>query len=137
MLEIFVQSLQEQQLSYKQKETERPSTEKQSNIITLKNGTQWYFDMKLNKFINVITKEELTIDEFHVYTTMVALDVFDIDDMSEGEGKFEIKSVTIVPTTPDANGVDSVTAIPVMYGSSRGVYWKSPPCHNKTDPIRK
>ena len=113
--------LLEQQISYKQKEAMRPPVEKPSNIITLRNGTQWYFDKNLNKFVNVITKEELTIDEFHVYTTMVALDVFNIDDMSEGGGKFGIKSVTIIPTTPDANGVDSVTAIPMMYGSSLGV----------------
>ena len=67
-----------------------------------------------------LTKEELTVDEFHVYTTMVALNI-DRDYVSDGGGKFEIKSVTIVPSTPNANGIDSVTAIPEMYGSSRGV----------------
>ena len=112
--------LLEQQLAYKQKEAERPLIDRPSNVITLKNGTQWYFDKNLNKFINVLTQEELTVDEFHVYTTMVALDI-NRDDLSDGGGKFEIKSVTIVPSTPNANGIDSVTAIPEMYGSSRGV----------------
>lgn len=76
--------LLEQQISYKQKEAKRPPVEKPSNVITLKNGTQWYFDKNLNKFVNVITKEELTVIEFNTYVTMLSLELEEYNDMSAG-----------------------------------------------------
>jgi len=66
--------LLEQQLAYKQKEAERPPIDRPSNVITLKNGTRWYFDKNLNKFVNILTKEELTVIEFNTYVTMLALE---------------------------------------------------------------
>jgi len=115
--------LLEQQISYKQKEAMRPPVEKPSNIITLKNDTQWYFDTNLNKFVNVVTKEELTISEFHRYTTLVALNVFKDIDVPDGSvsDRFGIKTVTIIPTTPNANDSDSARADVQMYSGKAGV----------------
>ena len=88
--------LLEQQIAYKQKEAMRPPVEKPSNFITLKNGTQWYFDKNLNKFVNVITKEEITIIEFNTYVAMLSLQQLefeeDFDSESGGVRKLEISA---------------------------------------------
>jgi hypothetical protein len=72
--------LLEQQIAYKQKEAMRLPVEKPSNVITLKNGTQWYFDKNLNKFVNVITKEELTVIEFNTYVAMLGLEQIEFEE---------------------------------------------------------
>ena len=71
--EVKKQVLLEQQLSYKEKELSRPDIEKPSNIITLKNGTRWFFDIKKQRYINVDTLEELTVSQYMTYTAMVAM----------------------------------------------------------------
>ena len=67
------QVLLEQQLSYKEKELARPAIEKPSNVITLKNGTRWFFDIKKQRYINADTLEELTVSQYMTYTAMVAM----------------------------------------------------------------
>ena len=104
--------LLEQQISYKQKEAKRPPVEKPSNIITLKNGTQWYFDKNLNKFVNVITKEELTVIEFNTYVTMLSLSLDDGGDLVQVEISVRAQSEGFVA------GIDEVYAyVTVMQGT--------------------
>jgi len=71
--EVKKQVLLEQQLAYKEKELSKPPIEKPSNIITLKNGTRWFFDINKQRYINVDTKEELTVAQYMTYTAMVAM----------------------------------------------------------------
>ena len=71
--EVKKQVLLEQQVSYKEKELARPDIEKPSNIITLKNGTRWFFDIKKQRYINADTLEELTVSQYMTYTAMVAM----------------------------------------------------------------
>ena len=71
--EVNKQVLLEQQLSYKEKESARPAIDKPSNIITLKNGTRWFFDIKKQRYINADTLEELTVSQYMTYTAMVAM----------------------------------------------------------------
>ena len=71
--EVKKQVLLEQQVSYKEKELARPAIEKPSNIITLKNGTRWFFDIKKQRYINADTLEELTVSQYMTYTAMVAM----------------------------------------------------------------
>ena len=67
------QELLEQQVSYKEKELSRPAIENPSNVITLKNGTRWFFDVKKQRYINADTLEELTVSQYMTYTAMVAM----------------------------------------------------------------
>ena len=71
--EVKKQVLLEQQVAYKEKELARPAIEKPSNIITLKNGTRWFFDIKKQRYINTDTLEELTVSQYMTYTAMVAM----------------------------------------------------------------
>ena len=67
------QVLLEQQVSYKEKELARPAIEKPSNVITLKNGTRWFFDIKKQRYINADTLEELTVSQYMTFTAMISL----------------------------------------------------------------
>ena len=112
--------LLEKQLSYKEKEAQRPPVEKPSNIVTLQNDTQWTFDKKKNKFVNIKTGEELDVGQYYMYTTMVALDMMG-ESFSERTQRWGINYVIISPSTPNANGIDSVTATPIMYSNYKDV----------------
>ena len=114
------QVLLEQQLSYRKREAERPEVELPSNIITLRNGTRWMFDSQRRVYVNVDTNEEITMDEWAVYTAMLHLDRFNLD-YDSGDTKFGIKTILFSATRPDADGVTPIIATPIMYGSSSNV----------------
>ena len=109
------QALLEQQLSYREREAERPAAELPSNIITLRNGTRWMFDSKKNKFINIDTLEELSVQDYHKYTTLVALGeaIYDYDNDSDSI-KFSICSITLSPSVPSPDGSETITPTVVM-----------------------
>jgi len=109
------QVLLEQQLSYREREAERPEVELPSNIITLRNGSRWVFDSKKNKFINIDTLEELSVQEYHKYSTLVALGdaIYDYDSGSSG---FSICNITLSPPVPSADGTETIVPTVVMCG---------------------
>ena len=93
------QVLLEQQLSYRQREAERPEVELPSNIITLRNGTRWMFDSKKNKFINIDSLEELSVQDYH-----------------NGSSEFSICSITLSPPVPSADGTETIAPTVIMCG---------------------
>ena len=111
------QTLLEQQVAYRNREAERLEVELPSNIITLRNGTRWTFDSKKNKFINIDTLEELSVQEYHIYSSMVAMNasVYDYDGDSDG---FSICNITFNPSPPSANGTETVSPTVVMCGGA-------------------
>ena len=109
------QVLLEQQLSYRQREAEGPEVELPSNIITLRNGTRWMFDSKKNKFINIDTLEELSVQDYHKYTALVALNnaIYEYDN---GSSEFSICSITLSPPVPSADGTETIAPTVIMCG---------------------
>jgi len=73
------------------------------------------FDSKKNKFINIDTLEELSVQDYHKYTTLVALNnaIYDYDSDSSG---FSICNITFSPTTPLADGIETIIPTVVMCG---------------------
>tara|TARA_R100000315_G_C5171542_1_gene99029 strand:+ start:61 stop:588 length:528 start_codon:yes stop_codon:yes gene_type:complete len=123
--EVKKQVLLEQQLSYKEKELSRPDIEKPSNIITLKNGTRWFFDIKKQRYINVDTLEELTVSQYMTYTAMVAMMREEEEENSYDDTDavaFGISDIAI--STSGANiAIDgTVTATPSTKGGSAVSY---------------
>lgn len=119
--EVKKQVLLEQQVSYKEKELARPDIEKPSNIITLKNGTRWFFDIKKQRYINVDTKEELTVAQYMTYTAMVAMMREEEDLVYDDEADslaFAISNIDISFDGSELNIGESVTASPSTVGGS-------------------
>jgi hypothetical protein len=115
------QVLLEQQLSYKEKESARPAIEKPSNIITLKNGTRWFFDIKKQRYINVDTLEELTVSQYMTYTAMVAMMREEEDIVYDDETDsvtFSISNIGISFDGSELSIGESVTASPSTVGGS-------------------
>lgn len=115
------EELLEQQLSYKEKESSRSAIEPPSNVITLKNGTRWYFDSQKRVFINADTGEEITMSQWSVYTAMIHLQYVNQEYDSGSSGMSGIKTILFSADRPDADGVTPLIATPVMYGSSENV----------------
>ena len=117
--EIEKKELLEQQLSYKEKESARPAIEKPSNIITLKNGTRWFFDIKKQRYINVDTLEELTVSQYMTYTAMVAMmrEEEDYNDASDAI-TFAISDIAFSFDGDSLEIGESVTASPSTSGRS-------------------
>ena len=115
------QELLEQQVSYKEKELSRPAIENPSNVITLKNGTRWFFDVKKQRYINADTLEELTVSQYMTYTAMVAMmrEEEDIayDDDADSIG-FAISDIAFSFDGDSLEMGESVTASPSTSGRS-------------------
>ena len=119
--EVNKQVLLEQQLAYKEKELSKPPIEKPSNIITLKNGTRWFFDIKKQRYINVDTLEELTVSQYMTYTAMVAMMREEEDIVYDDETDsvaFSISNIGISFDGSELNIGESVTASPSTVGGS-------------------
>ena len=117
--------LLEQQLTYQQKQYQkqypRVPIEKPSNVITLRNGTQWYFSVSRNLFINVMTKEELSVEQFNTLTNNIAMEelnrvplVEHFEGYDGDSAAWGIDKVTISPSNLEADGSASLTAEPTI-----------------------
>ncbi len=117
--EVKKQTLLEQQLSYKEKELSRPPVEKPSNVITLKNGTRWVFDINKQRYINVDTKEELTVAQYMTYNAMIAMMPEDQEyDDDADVSAFAISNIDISFDGSELSIGESVTASPSTVGGS-------------------
>ena len=118
--EVNKQVLLEQQLSYKEKESARPAIEKPSNIITLKNGTRWFFDIKKQRYINADTLEELTVSQYMTYTAMVAMmreeEDISYDDAASVAFAISDISFSFAGDSPEVGA--AITAVPSTKGGS-------------------
>ena len=117
--EVNKQVLLEQQISYKEKELARPVIEKPSNVITLKNGTRWFFDIKKQRYINADTLEELTVSQYMTYTAMVAMmrEEEDYNDPSDAI-TFAISDIAFSFDGDSLEMGESITASPSTSGRS-------------------
>jgi hypothetical protein len=113
------QELLEQQLSYKEKESSRSAIEKPSNIITLKNGTRWFFDVKKQRYINADTLEELTVSQYMSYTALVAMmrEEEDYNDPSDAI-TFAISDIAFSFDGDSPEVGTTITAVPSTKGGS-------------------
>ena len=123
--EVNKQVLLEQQVLYKEKELARPVTEKPSNVITLKNGTRWFFDIKKQRYINADTLEELTVSQYMTYTAMVAMMREEEEENSYDDAAsvaFGISDITFSFDGDSLSVGESVTATPSTEGGSAVSY---------------
>ena len=118
------QVLLEQQVLYKEKELARPVTEKSSNVITLKNGTRWFFDIKKQRYINADTLEELTVSQYMTYTAMVAMMREEEENLYNDAASvaFGISDITLSFDGDSLSIGESVTATPSTKGGSAVSY---------------
>ena len=118
------QVLLEQQVLYKEKELARPVTEKSSNVITLKNGTRWFFDIKKQRYINADTLEELTVSQYMTYTAMVAMMREEEENLYNDAASvaFGISDITLSFDGDSLSIGESVTATPSTEGGSAVSY---------------
>ena len=122
--EVNKQVLLEQQVLYKEKELARPAIEKPSNIITLKNGTRWFFDIKKQRYINADTLEELTVSQYMTYTAMVAMMREEEENSYDDAASvaFGISDITFSFACDSLSVGESVTATPSTEGGSAVSY---------------
>ncbi len=109
------QELLEQQIAYREREAQRPPVQQPLNIITLRNGTEWYFDSNKKRFVNVATNEELTIEQWHTYNTMVFIQTNSYDGADDIPFGF---SISFSPSSVEADGVTSLTAVPTLFDAN-------------------
>ena len=123
--EVNKQVLLEQQVLYKEKELARPVTEKPSNVITLKNGTRWFFDIKKQRYINADTLEELTVSQYMTYTAMVAMMREEEEENSYDDTDAIAFGISDIAFSFDGDSLsigESVTATPSTEGGSAVSY---------------
>ena len=109
------EQLLEQQIAYRDREVQRPPVQQPLNIISLRNGTEWYFDSNKKRFINTKTQEELTVEQRHTYNTMIFLQSNSY--ASDNDVPFGF-SISFSPSSMEADAVTSLTAVPTLFDAN-------------------